>query len=301
MEPMATPDRDPFPSTADPASYVPRTATEAVLVRLEMALRDGARIVCLGGPSGSGKTLLLRVLEERLDGDFEPVRVPYPKLDAEEFCLWGLAVLKEPRAADPEQALAARIARGAESGHPPLVWIIDDADSLPIPTLRCLLRLQASARDALRILLVRSEEFPLHELTRDGRSIVDVELEGGMDSADMAHYVRVQLDRAGLDPGHRAYFEASLDRLYARSGGNPGRLHAAAAALLCFGPEETRATASAEERREEPPPVEIAAAVAPEANVVAADDPPESEPPLGEQEPPAPARKRHRLRRLGRR
>jgi len=312
---MATPAGDPFPNTSDPAAYVPRTATEAVLVRLEMELRHGARVVCLGGPSGSGKTLLLRVLEERLDGDFEPVRVPYPKLDPDEFCHWALAVLNAsraqraegerrpsdvPRAGDPEQALAARIAFGAAAGRPPLVWMVDDAECLPIPTLRCLLRLQGSARDALRILLVGSDAFPLHELTRASVPIVHVELEGGMDGAEMAHYVRARLDRAGTGPEPRARLETALDRLYARSGGNPGRLHAAAAALLCFGPEKTCAVNAEESPAEPSPPVEIVAAVAPEMTAAAA-SPPESDPPQHGEESPAPAKKRRRLRRLGRR
>jgi type II secretory pathway predicted ATPase ExeA len=292
VNPMARADRDPFSSTADPAAYIPRTATEAVLVRLEMELRDGALVVCLSGPAGSGKTLLLRVLEERLLGDFQPLHVPYPKLDPDEFCQWGLAALGEPRAEDPELALAARIARDAEAKYPPLVWMVDDADSLPIATLRCLRRLQANEADALRIVLARSREFPLHELSRGGLPIAEVELEGEMGTAEMAHYVRARLDRFGTDPEVRAQLETALDQLYESSGGNPGRLHAAAAALLCFGPEEIRSVI-VEERSAQPSRVEIEEMLEPEPVVEPEPDPPE---PV-----PAPARKRHRLRRLGRR
>ena len=350
MERMATIERDPFANTADADAYVPRTATEAALLDLEMALRDGARVACLGGSSGSGKTLLLRVLEERLAEDFSSLRVPYSKLDSDEFCRWGLAALGEAAAEDPERALAARIARGAAAGDPPLVWVIDDADLLPIPTLHTLLQLQRSTGSALRLLLAHSGELPADEFARAGVMPVNVELEGEMDSAEMAHYVHARLDRAGADPGQRAQIEAALDRLYARSHGNPGRLHAAAAALLCFGPDRLSAPAelaepaSPEESGEIPaateiavsapahaaepevavessaaervsieslvaeavasePPEEIAVPVPSTAIVVPAasspDSPASASPP---DDPPRPApRKRHRLRRLGRR
>jgi type II secretory pathway predicted ATPase ExeA len=330
---MAHVERDPFSNTADAAAYIPRTATESALVGLEMALRDGARVVCLDGPSGSGKTLLLHVLEERLAGDFSVLRVPYPKLDAEEFCRWGLAALREPARADCEQALAERIVRDAVSGAPPLVWIVDDADCLPLPTLHTLLRVQRIAGEALRLLLARSGELPVDQFAQVGVLPVRIELEGEMDSEETAHYVHARLDHVGADPAQRARIEASLDRLYAGSHGNPGRLHAAAAVLLCFGPDRLRAmedertvavcgAGRAEEiavDADAPERVSIESLV---AEAVAAEPPEEIAPPepaaerAPEPEPepvrapeapsadvpqsPAP-RRRHRLRRLGRR
>lgn len=241
MELVGTMGRDPFANTADAAAYVPRTATEYVLVSLEMALRDGARVVCLAGPTGSGKSLLLRVLEGRIAEDFASLRVPYSKLDPDEFCRWGLDALGERPSEDPERALAARIERRAAAGGPPLVWVIDDADLLPLPTLQTLLALQLSTGDALRLLFASSRELPAEEFTQVGFRPVSVELEGEMDSDEMTHYVHARLERAGADPAERAQIEAALDRLYVRSHGNPGRLHAAAAALLCFGPDRIAA------------------------------------------------------------
>lgn len=310
MERMASPDRDPFSNTADPASYVPRTATEAVLVQLEMALRDGAPVVSLGGPDGAGKTLLLRVLVERLAGDFQPVLVPYPKLPPEEFCQWGLLALNEPSSADPERALSARIARGAASAGLSLLWLVDDAACLPIDTLRCLLRLQANAGDALRLLFVRPEGAAFDdELARAGLPRVDVQLEGEMHPAEMAMYVKERLDRAGADSEQRARLEGSLERLYALSGGNPGRLHAAASALLCFDSPEIALDAIAGEsassgvEESEPsaaPDTELSQAAEPAAESAAAHS---AEPTPAAETAAVPDRspKRRRLRRLGRR
>jgi type II secretory pathway predicted ATPase ExeA len=338
MERMATFGRDPFANTADTDAYVPRTATEFVLVELETALRDGARVLWLAGPAGSGKTLLLRVLEERLAGDFSSLRVPYSKLDPDEFCQWALDALNQEPAADGERALAARITRGAAMGDPPLVWMIDDADLLPISTLQTLLRLQHDTGNTLRLLLASSDELPAEELARAGVMPVRVDLEGEMDSDEMAQYVRARLDHAGADPRQRAEIEAALDRLYARSRGNPGRLHEAAATLLCFGPDRLRAPVEPErvdppERGVVPevaveaetaervsieslvaeavaaePPEELAVpatAAAPTTALVAPAEPaPAAEPPAipspGAARPPVP-RKRIRRRRLGRR
>jgi hypothetical protein len=262
--------------------------------------------------------------------------VPYPKLDAEEFCRWGLAALREPARADCEQALAERIVRDAASGVPPLVWIVDDADSLPLPTLHTLLRVQRITGDALRLLLACSGELPVDSFAQVGVLPVRIELEGEMDSAETTHYVHARLDRVGADPAQRARIEASLDRLYAGSRGNPGRLHAAAATLLCFGPERLRAmedelavavrgaghaeevaveeTAAPERVSIESLVAEAVAAEPPEEIALpepAAEFAPEPEPePEGARAPEAPPaqvlqnptpRRRHRLRRLGRR
>jgi type II secretory pathway predicted ATPase ExeA len=224
---------DPFGNTADPEAYVPRTATEAVLVQLEMALRDGATVVSMNGATGAGKTLLLHVLAQRLDGDFHPIHVPYPNLSPDEFCHWGLAALNEPLADNPHAALASRIARDAAAGFPPLLLMVDDVGNLPLDTLRCLIRLQANAAGALRLVLVRHDDFPFNELASANLPVVDAKLEGQMCAAETADYVRERLAHSAVDSERRARLEGALEQLYALSGGNPGQLHAAAARLLC--------------------------------------------------------------------
>jgi type II secretory pathway predicted ATPase ExeA len=322
MERMVNLAPDPFANTADADAYVPRTGTELVLVELETALRDGAPVVWLSGPAGSGKTMLLRVLEGRLAGDFASLRVPYSKLDPDEFCRWALEALREEPLADSEYALAARITRGAAMGDPPLVWMIDEADVLPIATLETLLRLQRNTGNSLHLLLASSGELPAGVFARDSVTPVKVELEGEMDSSEMAQYVRARLEHAGADARQRAEIEAALDRLYARSRGNPGRLHALASTVLCFGSDRLRTLVEPEPEVAErvsieslvaeavasEPPEEIAvpapsaipttALVAPATSAPATD----SSADTSRDDPKrAPARKRVRLRRLGRR
>ena len=184
------------------------------------------------------------MLEERLAGDFASLRVPYSKLDADEFCRWALAALGEAPAADPEQALAARIARGAAIGRSAAGLADRRRRLLPIPTLLTLLGCSAAPATRCGSCSCAPASCRARRVRAGGRVPVNIALEGEMGSAEMAHYVRARLDRAGADPAERAQLEAALDRLYARSRGNPGRLHAAAAALLCFGPDRLSAPAA---------------------------------------------------------
>jgi type II secretory pathway predicted ATPase ExeA len=230
--------RDPFSSTADPDSYVPRTATEAVLVRLEMALRAGAPAVVLGGPAGSGKTLLLRVLTERLDGDFQVVYAPYPKLAADEFFHWGMVALNQPPGDDPETTFRERIALDAAAGFPPLLLMIDDAGCMPADTVRRLLEIQVAHAVGLRLLFVSSAAFRTAEIERAGVEATAVELEGGMDELETARYLRTRLDRAHVDTRRRSELESMAGELHALSRGNPGRLNALASEALNSPPRE---------------------------------------------------------------
>src|SRR4030095_12589727 len=108
---------DPFPLTSDPATYFPRLAFESALAELIEALAEAPPCAALIGEPGLGKTLLLHVLEERLEGAYECVSLPYPRLEGEE--LWafvaaalGLQPSEDARAAGPR--LFCRPPRGGE-------------------------------------------------------------------------------------------------------------------------------------------------------------------------------------------
>lgn len=223
---------DPFPPTADPAAYVPRTATESVLVQLEMAVDDGARVMLLEGAPGSGRTLLLHVLAGRLDGRLMPLHVPYAKFTPRELCQWLLAALGEPCPEHPELALRARISRDACDGFPPKLLMFDDAGWMPPATLERVLELQADYPDALRTLLVVPEGYGAAAIEKAGLACERVALEGGMDPGETQRYLRARLEHSVADPDHRERIEQALDQLYRQSDGNPGRLHAAVSLLL---------------------------------------------------------------------
>ncbi len=159
--------------------YEPSTATEAVLVRLDLALRAGTHAAVLRGAPGSGKPLLLGVLAERLGDAFRCVGVPAAGLAPEELCRGTLAALDEPPYPSPRRALRARIARDAVAGAPPLLLMVDDAGGMPVETRRLLVAIQAEAGGALRALWVDSPGFRRDEVEAGGVDVLDVELELG--------------------------------------------------------------------------------------------------------------------------
>jgi type II secretory pathway predicted ATPase ExeA len=224
---------DPFAPTANPSAYVPRVATEYTLERLQALIRAGAEAMTLSGPCGAGKTLLLHLLSRRLDGDFHSVYIPYPKLAPAELCAWLLAALGAPPSRDTEGALHERIACDMAIGFPPLLFMIDDAASMPAETLACLYGLQEDSVGFLRILFVRSELDRLDVFARDGVSPPEIALEGRMDPSEMARYVRAHLERNPIDASLRARLEASLPDLHAATEGNPARVHSAMTRILC--------------------------------------------------------------------
>jgi type II secretory pathway predicted ATPase ExeA len=209
---------------------VPRTATEAVLVRLETALREGSGVVALSGPDGAGKTLLLRILADRLDGDFHSLYVPYPKLAPSEFFHWILGALGSAPGADAESTLHERLACDLEAGFPSQLLLLDDACLAPPETLVRLERLREDLAGHLHLVLVRSEDA---QLPREFAHVEEVVLQGRMDPTEMGQYLRTRLDRAAVDVALRARLEGAVELLHMRSEGNPARLHAMASRILC--------------------------------------------------------------------
>lgn len=231
--PHPHPGGDPFAPTANPFAYVPRVATEYALERLADLIRARADAVTLSGPCGAGKTLLLHILSRRLDGDFHALYIPYPKLAPQELCAWLLAALGAPPSSDPEGALHERMACDMAIGFPPLLFMIDDAASMPADTLACLYGLQEDSVGFLRILFVRSELDRLDAFARDGVRPPEIALEGRMDPIEMAHYVQAHLERNPVDASLRSRLEASIPDLHAMTDGNPARVHSAMTRILC--------------------------------------------------------------------
>ena len=224
--------RDPFPPTADPTQYVPRTATEAVLLQLEMALEDGSSVALLEGEPGSGRTLLLRVLVSRLTGRLVSFYLPYPKLAPGDLWQWVAAAWGERYSEQPELAVRARISREACEGLPPRLFLIDDAGWLPPESLEQLLELQSDYPDGMRTLLVVPEGFGEEPIAAAGLRPERVTLAGEMDAGETDRYLRSRLSTSAAGPVCRERIEKSLQQLYRQSRGNPGRLHVVASRLL---------------------------------------------------------------------
>ena len=188
---------DPFALTSDLDRYVARPACEAALAELERLVRSGP-IVALSGPPGIGKTLLLRVLERRLAGSLRSVYVPYGALEFTELCQLVVGLLELPCAGarDPEAELAAQVRRAAARGEP-LLLLLDDANAIPLATLRALVSFTRSLGGGLRLLAVAVDDArAARVLAALGAGVGHVRLAETMSAAETARYVAGRLANA---------------------------------------------------------------------------------------------------------
>jgi type II secretory pathway predicted ATPase ExeA len=225
---------DPFALTCNPAAYVPRAACEATLAALEHALAAG-EIAALTGPPGMGKTLLLRVLESRLRGRMRCVYLPYGALDARAFCqlVLGLLDYTVDPALDAEQQLAALLAEGTPT-EPALLLLLDDANTVPLPTLRRLAALVRSLAGRLRLLAVPVDDvLAARTLAALGAGVLHVRFATPMSADETARYVAGRLATARADAGALARLTPDVVRwLHRESAGIPRRVHQLAAWIL---------------------------------------------------------------------
>jgi type II secretory pathway predicted ATPase ExeA len=225
---------DPFAFTCDPAAYVARPACEEALAALERAL-TARPIAALSGPPGIGKTLLLRVLESRIEPRLRCVYVPYGALDAAGLSRLVLGLLGRavPAGPEPERQLADAAEAERAAGRA-LVLLLDDANAVPLPTLRWLVALVDSLGGALRLLAVPVDDaLAARVLAALGPGLAHVRFAQPMDVDETARYVAGRLARAGAPAATLARLTPDVVRwLHRESAGVPRRLHQLAAWLL---------------------------------------------------------------------
>lgn len=224
---------DPFASTADPALYLPREATESALERLEAGLRSGARVQVLSGPAGLGKTLLLHVLAARVADAFRPLYLPYASLGWQDLCAWILGLLGEPPGAFPDRELLASARRSALHGRP-LLLLVDEASGMPPDSAAALAELVEEADGALRLLLVPVDDARAGRmLALLARDVEELRLSAPLTLEETERYLRTRLVRGDVDFALQRRFDAdTVATLHRLSGGNPRRLHHLAGEVL---------------------------------------------------------------------
>jgi hypothetical protein len=257
-----------FSETSDPASYVPRPATESVLDELEAWSRThgaGSTAAALIAPPGFGKTLLLHVFESRIAAQppADPDRprtlyLPYAGLLPTDLCLWvhgllGITAGFTSAEADPATALSALMAL-ATGPEDPFFLVIDDADSMPTPTLRLLSQALPREGSPLRILMAASDDARSSRLLAgfDPLRPVEVRLKRPMNEAETEAYLRARMRHAGWPQSEIDRIDASdAARMFALSGGVPRRLHRVVESIFDSGSERVPSELDEKRRRED--------------------------------------------------
>lgn len=215
--------------TADPAAYLGRAASERALSALAQAVRKGAPLTALTGPPGLGKTLLLRVLAQRMSDEARWVYLPYAALPPEGLSAWALDELGLAAGANPEGELLELAAAGK-----PLVLMLDDISTLPLPTGRGLADLCAESRGAMRVVAAATDGVGTGAaLATLGPSVLEVRLSRPMNPSETRSYMRHRLAWAEASEETLVRFDdEQLAALHGASGGVPRALHRLGTALL---------------------------------------------------------------------
>jgi type II secretory pathway predicted ATPase ExeA len=255
-----------FAASCDPRRYLPRSATEVTLVRLERRIRvERAGATLLVGPSGIGKSLLLRVFAQRMRRDLRVVSAASLNLDMPTLCALLLDQLRVDAGDDPERALLLCAAEWEARGSALLV-LIDDAHELPPATASRLgalieacdgFKVVAAATedpesrrqpDELRSPAARCAPAEVRRLARILGADPPVGLRTAMDLEETQAFLKASLAAGWATPELRALFDpVTVARLHRASHGIPGELnrlaaeHADAAVRDGFVPEPGRA------------------------------------------------------------
>ena len=223
---------DPFGTTADPAKYVPREATERALEELERAVLDQESPSLLVGLPGIGKTLLLRLLKRRLESRLTVIHLPYAALPPAALANWALSAMNAQSSWDPVGALATRAQHLHQETRGAVLLLIDDAEVLPEETARALMGMTRDAKGGLRF-VAAVEEGSVERLAGWLGNLPWVRLLTPMTPAETFQYVHTRLHGSRLP--HRAieaFDPDTLAALHERAGGIPGRVCAEASAIV---------------------------------------------------------------------
>jgi type II secretory pathway predicted ATPase ExeA len=161
--------------------------------------------------------------------------LPYGALDPKGLCQLALGLLE--RTVNPLQepeALLAALAEEPGGGGRPLLLMLDDANAMPLATLRWLVAQIARLEGRLRLLAVPVDDaHAAKTLAALGPRVVHVRFTTPMDPEETARYVAGRLAASGAPPSTLARLTPDVVRwLHRESAGVPRRLHQLAAWIL---------------------------------------------------------------------
>ncbi len=225
-----------FAETADPGAYVPRAASDLALADLENRIVAERGSAWLSAPPGMGKTMVMHVLAARLAAaGLRCQYLPYGALAPEELCTWALGLLGErPVQGEASMSTLVRFAAELRERGGALVLMIDDADSIPLPTARALADLESRCELSLRLVMAASDDAQASRvLAAFGDAVAETRLCQPLSPREAEAYVQTRIRSSPeADPLLERFDEETVGRIHRLSGGNPRRIHELAIGLL---------------------------------------------------------------------
>lgn len=221
----------PFSLTPDTDYFYRYSGHQEALNVLLVALRNGEGFVRVVGEVGTGKTLLCRQLLKILQHDCATVYLPNPLLTQRELYLAIAAELQldVPEAATVQhlnQHILNALIALRDQGRP-LVVLIDEAQTMPLPTLealRLLSNIETEKEKLLHIFFFAQPEFEellaKTELRQLRQRITFSHYLPPLQEQETASYLEHRLQVAGYQ-GKSLFLPGAVKLLYSASGGYP--------------------------------------------------------------------------------
>ena len=220
----------PFSITPDPDFLFLSGTHREVLEKIQYGIDTRMGFMLLTGEVGTGKTTLCRALLDRLQGRCGTVYIINPSLSGEELIgaiLDDLGVERIPGRSKKGMIDQLNWYLLANALDHPVVIIIDDAQTMPLPTfedLRLLSNLETDKQKLLQILMVGQpelltilEQAQLRQLTQ--RVAVHCSLDY-LSREEVGDYIQRRLFVAG-NQGQIRFSDKVIDHIYRWSNGIP--------------------------------------------------------------------------------
>jgi len=252
-------DRKPFDDGTDPAMVFTSESLRGAELKLRYAVTNRAVAALLVGEPGLGKTMIVRLLDEQLQSQCDPiVHLVFPKMPAGELLAYLAAELTgeeeapggAPRIDETVRRITRCLEARARAGRHTVVAIdeahlLDAGESLEL--LRLLLNFEVDGRPPMTLLLVGQPSLAtsLDRVPSLEERLAVKCLLTPLTSEETQRYVAHRIRAAGGD--QMMFDRSALEMVHRLAHGNPRRINRLCDLALLVGYAEDRRTIEADQ------------------------------------------------------